>query len=340
MVAAEHRATRERVALFDLTPFMKLEVTGPGALAALQCLTANNLDRPPGRVTYTAMLDPRGGIKCDLTVTRLAEDRFMVVTGGAMGLHDLGWMRRNVPDDGSVVITDVSAAQCCIGVWGPKARELMTRVCEDDMTNDGFPYLAARQITVGGVPCLAVRISYAGELGWEVYAATELGLKLWDTLWEAGQALGVVAAGGGAFDSLRLEKGYRLWGQDIHTEYNPYEAGIGFAVRLKQGDFIGRDALVGIKAEGATRKLCCMTLDDPDEVVLGKEPIFHGDDVLGYVSSAGYGYSIGRGIAYGYLPVEHSEIGTKLDVLYFGERRRVTVTAEPLYDPVMERLKS
>ena len=340
MVAAEHRATRERVALFDLTPFMKLEVTGPGALAALQRLTANNLDRPPGRVTYTAMLDSRGGIKCDLTVTRLSEDRFMVVTGGAMGLHDLGWMRRNVPDDGSVTITDISAAQCCIGVWGPKARELMTRVCEDDLTNDGFPYLKARQITVGGVPCLAVRISYAGELGWEVYAATELGLRMWDTLWEAGQSFGVVAAGGGAFDSLRLEKGYRLWGQDIHTEYNPYEAGIGFAVRLKKGDFIGRDALVGIRSEGITRKLCCMTLDDPDEVVLGKEPILHGDDVLGYVSSAGYGYSIGRGIAYGYLPVEHSDIGTKLEVLYFGKRRQVTVTAEPLYDPVMDRLKA
>jgi glycine cleavage system aminomethyltransferase T/glycine/D-amino acid oxidase-like deaminating enzyme len=340
IVAAEHRATRERVALFDLTPFMKLEVTGPGAVALMQRLTANNVDRPPGRVTYTAMLDHRGGIKCDLTVTRLAKDRFLVVTGGAMGLHDLGWMRQNMPDDGSVVISDVSAGQCCIGMWGPRARELMTLVCDDDVSNEGFPYLAARSVTVGEVPALATRISYAGELGWELYAPTELGLKLWDTLWEAGRPLGVAAAGGGAFDSLRLEKGYRLWGQDIHTEYNPYEAGIGFAVRLRKGGFIGREALVRARSEGIKRKLCCMTLDDPDAVVLGKEPILRGDDVLGYVTSASYGYTIGRCIVYGYLPVEHSEPATRVDVLYFGERRPATVAVEPLYDPAMERLKS
>jgi glycine cleavage system aminomethyltransferase T len=286
------------------------------------------------------MLDHRAGIKCDLTVTRLAKDRFVVVTGRGMGLHDLGWMRLNMPDDGSVTIADVSAEQCCIGVWGPKARELMTRVCDDDLTNEGFPYLSARRVTVGELPALAVRISYVGELGWEVYAPIEQGLKLWDTLWEAGRSLGVVAAGGGAFDSLRLEKGYRLWGQDIHTEYNPYEAGIGFAVRLKKGDFIGRDALVRARAEGLTRRLCCVTLDDPDAVVMGKEPILRGDDVLGYVTSAGYGYTIGRGIVYGYLPVQHSRVGTKVDVLYFGERRQATVAAEPLYDPTMERLKS
>ena len=340
IVPAEHRATRERVALFDLTPFMKLEVTGSGAVGAMQRLTANNVDRHPGRVTYTAMLDQAGGIKCDLTVTRLAEDRFLVVTGGAMGLHDLGWMRKNLSDDGTVTVSDVSAAQCCIGVWGPKARELMTQVCNDDLTNDGFPYLSARRITVGEVPALAVRISYVGELGWELYGPTEQGLKLWDTLWEAGQSLGVVAAGGGAFDSLRLEKGYRLWGQDIHTEYNPYEAGTGFAVRLKKGDFIGREALVRARSEGLTRMLCCMTLDDPDAVVMGKEPILHADDVLGYVTSAGYGYTIGRGIVYGYLPAEHSQVGTRVDVLYFGERRAATVAAEPLFDPTMERLKS
>ena len=178
IVPAEHRATRSRVALFDLTPFMKLEVTGPGAVGAMQRLAANNVDRRPGRVTYTAMLDHAGGIKADLTVTRLAEDQFLVVTGGAMGLHDLGWMRKNLPDDGTVTVSDVSAAQCCIGVWGPKARDLMTRVCDDDLTNEGFPYLTARRITVGEVPALAVRISYVGELGWELYGPTEHGLKL------------------------------------------------------------------------------------------------------------------------------------------------------------------
>jgi glycine cleavage system T protein len=337
-IAVEHRATRERVALFDLTPFTKLEFTGRGALSALQHLTANEMDRPVGRVTYTSMLNDRGGIKCDLTVTRLAADRFLVVTGGAMGLHDLEWMRRHLPDDGSARVTDVSAGDCCIGVWGPRARELLGRVCRDDLSNDGFPYMSARHITVGEVPALALRISYAGELGWEVYAPTEQGLELWDTLWEAGRSLGVVAAGGGAFDALRLEKGYRLWGQDIHADYNPYEAGIGFAVRMKKGDFVGREALRRIRAEGLKRKLCCMTLDDPTSVAMGKEPILKGDRVLGYVTSANYGYSVGRGIVYGYLPVEHSEEGTKVDVLYFGERYPATVAREPLYDPANERL--
>ena len=166
------------------------------------------------------MLTPTGGIKCDLTVTRLGEDRFMVVTGGAMGLHDLDWIESHLPDDGSARVNDISSGLCCIGLWGPRARDLLSRVCDDDVTNEGFPYMTAKQITIAEVPSLALRISYVGELGWEIYTSAEHGLRLWDVLWEAGQPLGVIAAGGGAFDSLRLEKGYRLWGNDIHTEYN------------------------------------------------------------------------------------------------------------------------
>ena len=224
-VAAEHVATRQRVAMFDMTPFAKFELAGPGALATLQRLAANRVNKPVGTITYTSMLTPRGGIKCDLTVTRLAEERFMIVTGGAMGLHDLDWIRSRLPDDGSVSVADVSSARCCVGLWGPRARDLLSRVCESDVSNAGFPYLTAKSITIAEVPALALRISYVGELGWESYAPTEHGLRLWDLLWEAGLPLGVVAAGGGAFDSLRLEKGYRLWGADIHTEYDPYEAG-------------------------------------------------------------------------------------------------------------------
>ncbi len=332
-VAAEHAATRERVAMFDLTPFAKFEVTGPGALNALQRLATNQMNKPVGTITYTSMLTPRGGIKCDLTVTRLGENRFMVVTGGAMGLHDLDWIRFHLPDDGSVTIADISSAQCCVGLWGPRARDLLSRVSDDDLSNDGFPYMTAKPIVIAEVPALALRISYVGELGWEIYAPVELGLRLWDILWEAGQSLGVIAAGGGAFDSLRLEKGYRLWGNDIHTEYNPYEAGIGFAVRMRKGGFIGRDALRDIRAQGLTRKLCCMTLDDPAVVVMGKEPILDGDRALGYVSSANYGHSVGRGIVYGYLPVNYAEVGTSVDILYFGERLQATVAQEPLYDP-------
>ena len=269
-MAAEHAATRERVALFDLTPFAKFEVTGPGALQALQGLAANQMDRPVGAVTYTSMLTPRGGIKCDLTVTRLEEDRFLVITGGAMGLHDLDWIEAHLPGDGSARVEDLSSAYCCIGLWGPRARELLSSVCEEDLGDEAFPYLSARRLTVAEVPALALRISYVGEFGWEIYAPAEQGLRLWDILWQAGQPLGVIAAGGGAFDSLRLEKGYRLWGQDIHTEHNPYEAGLGFAVRMGKGDFVGWEALRRIRAQGVTRRLCCMTLDDPSAVVDGQ----------------------------------------------------------------------
>ena len=180
-----------------------------------------------------------------------------------MGLHDLAWIEAHLPDDGSVKVTDISSGRCCIGLWGPRARDLLSRVSDDDVTDDGFPYMTAKPITIAEVPSLALRISYVGELGWEIYAPAEQGLRLWDVLWDAGQPFGVTAAGGGAFDSLRLEKGYRLWGNDIHTEYNPYEAGIGFAVRMRKGNFIARDELREIRAQGPTRRLCCMTLDDP-----------------------------------------------------------------------------
>ena len=339
-VAAEHVAARERVALFDLTPFAQFEISGPGALAALQRLASNQMNKPVGSITYTSMLTPSGGIKCDLTITRLGDERFMVVTGGAMGLHDLDWIKVHLPDDGSVIVNDVSSSQCCIGLWGPRSRDLLGRVCDDELSNDGFPYMTAKEIAIGEVPALALRISYIGELGWEIYAPTELGLHLWDTLWEAGQPLGVIAGGGGAFDSLRLEKGYRLWGNDIHTEYNPYEAGIGFAVRMRKGNFIGRDALREVRANGPRQKLSCMTLDDPVRVVMGKEPILDGDRILGYVTSANYGHSIGRGIVYGYLPVEYAEVGTAVDVLYFGERLQATVAREPLYDPRGDKMRA
>ena len=255
-----------------------------------------------------------------------------------MGLHDLGWIQ--AADDGSVGVADISSGLCCIGLWGPHARDLLSRVCEDDVSNEGFPYLTAKPIRIAEVPALALRLSYVGELGWEIYAPAEQGLRLWDVLWEAGQPLGVIAAGGGAFDSLRLEKGYRLWGNDIHTEYNPYEAGIGFAVRMGKGDFLGRDELRKIRTQGLTRKLCCMTLDDPNAVVMGKEPIVDGDRVLGYVTSANYGHSIGVSIVYGYLPMNYAEVGASVDILYFGERLQATVAQEPLYDPKGKKMKA
>lgn len=339
IIGAEHQATRSHVALFDLTPFTKLEVSGPKALHFLQYLTSNQIDRPVGCIVYTSMLTERAGIQCDLTVTRLAADRFLVITGGSTGTHDLAWIRSHLPNDGTVQVTDLTSGRCAIGVWGTRSRELLQLVSESDFSNEAFPYLTAQSVYIGYVPSLAARISYVGELGWEIYAPIEYGVHLWDTLWKAGQPLNVTAAGGGAFDSLRLEKGYRLWGHDMHSEYNPYEAGLGFAVRIDKGEFLGQAALERIKANGIKRKLCCLTFDDPAVAVMGKEPIFQGDRVLGYVTSANYGYTVRQSIAYGYLPIECSQIGTAVEVYYFGQRYRATVNHDPLFDPEQRRLK-
>jgi glycine cleavage system T protein len=340
IVAAEHRACRERVGLFDVSPFTKVEVSGPGAGAYLQRLAANDVDRPVGTVVYTAMLGPRAGIMCDLTITRVDDERFWVVTGGGVGKHDLAWMRRNLPADGSVSLHDRTSGLCCIGVWGPLARKLVQSVSEDDLGNDAFPYMTAREFHVGYVPVRGLRISYVGELGWEIYAPTEFGAQLWDTLWEAGEPLGAVACGGAAYDSLRLEKGYRLWGQDIDEEHNPFEAGLGWLVRFKkEADFIGREAAAAIKERGVERKLCCMVADDPARLLVGKEALLDGDRPLGYVTSAGYGATVGESILYGYLPVSNAEVGTTLSVWADGAAHPVTVAAEPLFDPANERLK-
>jgi 4-methylaminobutanoate oxidase (formaldehyde-forming) len=338
-IAAEHKATRERVALFDVTSFSKVEVGGPGALRFLQYLAANEMDKPLGTITYTQLLNRRGGIECDLTVTRLGEDRFRLITGTAFGTHDLHWIRQHLPDDGSVYASDLTSSFCCVGLWGPKARDVLQQVTEDDIGNEAFPYLTARSIAVGEVPVLALRVTYVGELGWELYAPMEYGRTLWDLLWEAGWDHGMMAAGYRAIDSLRLEKGYRYWSSDIHSEYNPYEAGLGFAVRLQKGDFLGRDALLEIRQRGLKRKLCCLTLADGSAVALGGEALLDGNQVLGRITSGGYGYTVGQSIAYGYLPVAYSEPGTTVDVLWFGERIAATVAREPLWDPTNRRIK-
>lgn len=339
-IGAEHQATRERVALFDETSFSKLEVSGPGALAFLQSITDNQMDQPIGAITYTQMLNRRGGIECDLTVTRLAAERFQIITGTAFGIHDLAWIRSHAPEDGSVVVRDVTSSRCCIGVWGPCARDLVQSVSENDFSNAAFPYLTAQEVTIGDIPALALRVTYVGELGWEIYAPMEYGQKLWDTLWEAGQPLGVVAAGYRAIESLRLEKGYRYWSADIHSEYNPYEAGLGFAVKLRKGEFLGRAALEAIKARGITRKLCCLVLDDPSAIAPGGEPLLDGERVLGHVTSGGYGYTVRQSIVYGYLPLEYADVGTRVEVLLFDTRYGATVAKEPLYDPKNEKIKA
>lgn len=339
-IEAEHIGTRERAGLFDESSFSKFEVRGPGALAGLQYLCANDIDKPMGSVVYTQMLDPRGGIECDFTVTRLAPDRFRIITGTAFGEHDRSWIRLNMPGDADVVIEDVTSQYACLGLWGPRARAILQRVTKSDVSNAAFPYMTAQNIAGGDVPTLAVRVTYVGELGWEFYCPMEYGQRLWDVLWEAGKADGIIAAGYRAIDSLRLEKGYRYWSADISPDYTPYEAGMGFAVKLDKGNFVGRDALVRQKTEGLKQKLCCLTLADETAIAIGNEPVRSGDKVVGWITTGGYGYSVGKSISYAYLPMEYTKIGTRLDVEIIGERIDAVIEREPLWDPKGERIKA
>ena len=339
-IGAEHRACRDGAALFDETSFAKLDVVGPGAAAFLESLCANRVARDVGAVTYTQMLNPRGGIECDFTVTRLGEERFRIVTGTAFGQHDAAWIRAHAPDDGSVLVEDVTSRYACLGIWGPAARELLQPLTDDDLGNEAFPYMRARELSVGSVPCLAVRVTYVGELGWELYCPTEFGRRLWDTLWEAGREHGLVAGGYKAIDSLRLEKGYRVWGADITPDETPYEAGLGFAVKLDKGDFVGREALVAAQEEQLDRRLACLVLDEPRAVALGSEPVRMEGEVLGRVTSGGYGYSVERSIAYAYVPAAAVEPGRRVEVEIFGEWVEGSIAEEPLWDPAGERIRA
>jgi 4-methylaminobutanoate oxidase (formaldehyde-forming) len=339
-IEAEHVATRARAGLFDLTSFSKLEVSGPGALALLQRLTDNGMDRPVGSVTYTQLLNEAGGIESDLTVTRLRADRFFLVTGSAFGPHDLAWIRSHLPSDGSVSAEDVTARYACVGLWGPEARAILQRVTRDDLSNGAFPYMTARWPTLGRVRTLALRVTYVGELGWELYAPLEQGLDVWDALWEAGRDVGLVAAGYRALDSLRLEKGYRYWSAELTPEYTPWEAGLGFCVRLGKGEFIGKQALLAQRERGVERRLVCLALADPAALALGGEPILSGNRPVGRVTSGGYGYTVGTSIAYGYVPAGCARAGTRLAVEVFGESIPAVVGAEPLYDPRGEKIRA
>jgi len=337
-VGAEHRACREAVAVFDESSFAKIEVAGPGAAAFLESMCANRVAREVGAVTYTQMLNERGGIECDFTVTRLAEDRFRIVTGTAFGQHDLAWIRQHAPRDGSVHIADVTSALACFGVWGPRARALLQPLTTTDLSADAFGYMRAQELSIGAVPCLAVRVTYVGELGWELYCPAEFGGRLWDTIWAAGEDHGLVAAGYKAIDSLRLEKGYRVWGADITPEESPFAAGLGFAVKLDKGPFLGRDALLDRQEPDSV--LRCLTFDDPRAVVLGSEPVRVGDRLVGRVTSGGYGYTVERSIAYAYLPTVDAAVGTRVAVEIFGEWVGGEVAAEPLHDPAGERVRA
>lgn len=336
---AEHLATRDNVAIFDLTGLSIIEISGEDALEFVEYLCSNRMDKPVGQVIYTLWLTPNGGIKRDLTVARLAENRFWMFVGEGTLPQDLDWVVRHAPDDGSVVVHDISNAYSGIGLWGPNARRVLKKVSTADLGDDGFPFYTGRWIDVGMSRVYAMRISYAGELGWELHMPFDASLPVWDTLWEAGRPLGMIAAGMGAFDSLRLEKGYRLWGRDIYTEYTPYEAGMGWTVKTKKGDFIGRQACIDARHLPLKKKLTCLTLDDPAAVPFGYEPILKNGSCVGHVTTANYGYSVGKMIAYGYLPAEQATEGTELEIMIQGQRYPAVVAADPLFDPDSKRMK-
>ncbi|GAA3113029.1 FAD-dependent oxidoreductase [Planomonospora alba] len=323
-VRAECLSTRDAAGLFDQTSFAKLEVSGPRALARLQHACAAQLDRPVGSVVYTQLLNARGGIEADLTVTRLAADRFRLVTGTAFGVHDAALLRGH-----GLEVRDVTSAYACYCLWGPRALDILGSLSPDDLA---FGYMRAREISVGSVPVLAQRVTFVGEFGWELYCPSEYGLTLWDALMEAGAPYGMRPAGYRAIDSMRLEKGYRVWGLDITPETTPLEAGLGFAV-ARDKDFLGRDAL----AEPA-RRLCCLVLDDPAEVCLGGEPVRLDGAPVSRVTSGGYGHRVDRSIAYAYLPAGTAP-GTRVQVGVTGTWAGAAVAAEPLYDPAAERVR-
>ena len=340
-VGKEHEAARERVALFDLTSFGKIAVSGPGALKLLQRLADSNLDKPVGSAVYTQFLNSHGGVEADLTITRLGEDQFWVITGSAFIANDLGWIQMHVDEkDGAVNIRDITTEWACLALWGPKSREVLQKLTTDDVSNATHPYLQTRPIDINGVTVLAQRVSYVGELGWELYIPTNRALLVWDALLSAGVEFGIEVGGYKVLDSLRLEKGYRYYTADVTMLETPYEGGLGFCVHLDKGDFIGRQALVKQKQEGLKRKLCTLVLDGETYTqIYGGEAIYYEGRVVSRVRSGGYGYSLKKNILYAYLPTDLTKPGTRFEINLVEGRFQGEVSATVLFDPKGERLR-
>jgi 4-methylaminobutanoate oxidase (formaldehyde-forming) len=343
--AEECRAARETVAIFDQTSFAKFVVTGPDAADLLQRLSANDVAGPVGRAVYTQWLNHKGGIEADLTVTRLADDVFLVVTSAASSVRDWTHLQRNIPEHARVDLADVTSAYAVIGVMGPNSRALLSRVTSADLSNAAFPFGTCRGIEIASAPVHAIRMSYVGELGWELYIPSEFAVGAFEALMAASEGLGLRLAGMHAMDALRLEKGYRHWGHDIGDEDTPIEAGMGFLCAWnKSPAFIGREALLKQKAQGVTKRLVQFALEDPEPLLYHNEPIYRDGALAGYLSSANYGHTLGRAVAFGYV---RNEAGVTADYVNAGKyeievaKRRYPARASltPLYDPKSEKIK-
>jgi dimethylglycine dehydrogenase len=331
-VGKEARAVRERAGVLELSSFSKYEVHGPGAEAFLDRLCANRLPRP-GRIVLSQLLTARGTIECDVTVTRLAPERFLVLSAAAAELHDLDWLRRHASADGSVTIENVTARWGVLILAGPRARDVLSRVTDADLSNAAFPWFSVREIRAGSAPVRALRINFVGELGWELHHPVEYQVGLYEALREAGRDVGLVDFGLRAMDSLRLEKGYRAWGSDLNTEVTPLEAGLERFVAFDKGDFVGRDALLQQRRTGVRKRLATLDVDALDADCWGNEAVWAGDRIAGITTSGGYAHWLGRSLAVAYVDAELATPGTPLAVEVLGDRRRAVVLAEPPFDP-------
>ncbi|WP_395680579.1 glycine cleavage T C-terminal barrel domain-containing protein, partial [Inquilinus sp.] len=344
-VAREHRAAREAVAVFDQSSFAKFALVGRDAEAALSWICANDVARPPGTLTYTQMLNARGGIECDLTVARLAADRYHITTGTGFATHDFDWIARSIPAGANAHLVDVTSAYAVLSLMGPKARDVLQALTRDDVSDAAFPFGRVRQIAVAGAPVLALRITYVGELGWELHIPTEFAVGVYEAVMAAGAEFGIANAGYRAIETLRLEKGYRAWGSDIGPDHTPLEAGLGWAVKLKSTiPFQGREALEAQRGQRLKKILATFTVDDPAVVLLGRETILRDGKPAGWLSSGGFGHTVGKPIGLGYV---RDPAGLDRAALTAGtyelevatERVPCTLHLEPLYDPRMQRVK-
>ncbi len=344
-VGREHKAVREAAVLFDQTSFAKFTLKGPDAEAALSWIAANNVVKPVGSLIYTQMLNDHGGIECDLTLARVAEDEFYITTGTGFATHDFDWISRNIPAGMNCQLFDISSSNAVLALMGPKTRDILGAVTRDDVSNEGFKFGSTRTIGIAGCPVLALRVTYVGELGWELHLPVEYATTVYDALMKAGAEHGLQDAGYRALESCRLEKGYRAWGSDIGPDHTPFESGLGWAVKLKSNvDFKGRAEMVAQKENGVRKMMAGFTVDDPDVVLLGRETIYRNGVRVGWLTSGGFGYSIGKSIGYGFI---RNADGVDHDYVMAGEyelevatkRIPCTVHMQPLIDPQMKRVK-
>lgn len=338
-VAEECCAARERVGVLDQTSFAKFEVSGRGARAYLDRLCANRIGVYSGTCVVTQMLNERGGIECDLTVTCVAEEQYWVITAAALATHDGDWMQKHLPEDGSVNLRDITAAYACLTLSGPRARDVLQNVSHDDVSHPGFPFLTCKMIHIGSAPVRAFRLSFIGELGWELYHPIEYQRCVYEAIMDAGREFGIVNYGYRAVDSMRMEKGYRLWGFDITAQTTPYEAGLSRHVKLDKGDFVGREALARQKQEGVQKVLVSLVVECNEAIPHGWEPVLDEATVVGYITSGDYGHTVSKSIGMAYVPVAYAKLGTPLSVLILGERFPARVVAASIYDPFNSKMK-